>query len=301
MQQSNVSVGQSLPGAMEDGSYLNVHTAARVAGVSESTLRRLIADGFLDVVREGPRAKILIARKTAMAIRMGGTAGLKRAPTLPAREEQQARGDLARACFEKFASGMALARVVQELAVDPTLVKLLWTQWLDIQDTERRSDPPRCVFHGSRCAGVVARRVGLCEWHAPRARMLSEEQEAVLAGQTIPMGLHCAECGKLAGAGLCTACISNPTYVVEPGRVVVKARGRVLLNLSRATLAVCLEQLDELAKPKAPPPPTTLEVPTAPTVPIATIADADDHPAAPDGGCCAKHLLECIHRLGAER
>lgn len=113
--------------ASPDADMLPLRAAARVAGVSESTLRRLVADGAVEAVKQG--GSLRVATSTIVELKSGGTA-LRRAPSLGVREAERARGALAAKCFRLFASAVALEDIVLELEVDPDLVVALHGKWL---------------------------------------------------------------------------------------------------------------------------------------------------------------------------
>lgn len=214
----------------DDDSALTLHAAARVAGLSESTMRRLVRDGVVDVIKHG--GVLRVSQSTAVELR--GGAGLKRGPGVAVRAAERARGELAAECFAKFSAGKALIAIVSELQTTPSAVKALWNEWIDLQEVQRKSVVLTChhAHRGGECDGAPLANVSLCGFHASHAHHLSEEKLAVLAGREVPTAVRCSSCDTMAPRGVCSACLSAVSIAVEGEgqgrRIVVRAREKVI-------------------------------------------------------------------------
>jgi hypothetical protein len=113
-----------------EGDALPLRAAARAAGVSESTLRRLVQDGAVEAVRDGGSLKVTQA--TVVELRAGGA--LKRGPSISVREAERARGALAARCFLLFQAAVPLEDVVTQLEADPDVVVALHQKWIAMRE-----------------------------------------------------------------------------------------------------------------------------------------------------------------------
>ncbi len=205
--------------------WLSIRAAAKAAGLSESTLRRAIADGLVAAERQG--ATVRLTQQTVLELRTG--TGIKRqGPSLAAREADAQRGEVAANAFSMFANGAQLIEVVQELRQDPDVVDRLWHKWIALQETYMRSVAPRCLHAGPDCEGAPRPDAMLCLHHAEASRPLSPEQIAMLDGAAIPTAVKCSSCGKMAGRGMCSRCVSSLSVSVEGGRIAIRSGKDVL-------------------------------------------------------------------------
>lgn len=228
--EDSFSPGAAVVHVAPDDDALTLRNAARVAGVSESTIRRLAADGVIDVIKDG--GSLRVSQSTVLELRAGG--GLKRGPGIAVREAERARGALASECFTHFNAGKPLIEIVRELHTTPAAVKMLWNEWIDLQETERKSVVLKChhEHRGGECDGPPLASVSMCGFHAGRAHHLSEEKMAILAGREIPTALHCSSCDTMAARGVCATCLTAVSIAVEGEgkgrRLVVRAGQKVI-------------------------------------------------------------------------
>lgn len=216
-----------------DSAMMPLHAAARAAGLSEATMRRLVRDGLVEAVREG--RTLQITQATVLELKAGG--GLKRGPSVSMREAERARGELASMCFARFREGKPLIEIVEELQATPAAVKILWNEWRDLQESERRAVRLECLHngHADGCDGPPQPHIGLCSRHAAQSRILTAEQKAILRGQNIPDASKCTACSEFALECICTACLA--LYIVitiegEPSdrRIVVRVRDQIIAS-----------------------------------------------------------------------
>ncbi len=114
-----------------DGDALPLRAAARAAGVSESTLRRLVQDGAIETIRDAG-GTLRVTQSTVLELRTGGA--LRRGPGISVREAERARGALAAQCFRLFQAAVPLEDVVTQLEADPDVVVTLHQKWLAIRE-----------------------------------------------------------------------------------------------------------------------------------------------------------------------
>jgi hypothetical protein len=142
---------------------------------------------------------------------------------------------------------------VQRLRIDPRVIDELWDRWIGLQKKQRESVALRCLHHGTDCRGSLLPYTAVCDHHAARSRVLTQEQVAVLQGQEIPTAIACQCCGQTAGRGLCSSCASSLTVVVEgegPGRrIVVRAHGEVIAIVGAKPSRELAHQLLQEADP----------------------------------------------------
>lgn len=251
---------------------LPLRAAAKAAHISESTLRRLVQDGAVDVVR-GQGGSIRISQSTVVELRSGA---IRRGPpSIAGREADRARGELAAGCFTRFNAGKDLIAIVEELHASPAAVKALWTEWIDLQETQRKSIVLRChhANRGGECDGAPLANVSMCGRHAARAHHLTDEQAAILSGREIATALHCSSCDTMAARGVCSACMSAVTIMVEGAgagrRLVVRTRGGKVIAIGAATESRALAR--QLLVETDPPP---IDVTTA-DPPMSVVSAAD--------------------------
>ena len=216
-----------------DRAMMPLHAAARAAGLSEATMRRLVRDGLVEAVREG--RTLQITQATVLELKAGG--GLKRGPSINMRETERARGELASLCFARFREGKPLVEIVEELQATPSAVKVLWNEWRDLQEAERRAIRLECFHagHNDECDGLPQPHIGLCSRHAAQSRILTAEQKAVLAGQDVPEASKCKACGEFAIACVCADCLTLYTVITVEGeddnkKLVVRVRDQIIAS-----------------------------------------------------------------------
>ncbi|MGO9837040.1 MAG: hypothetical protein ACLP1X_22820, partial [Polyangiaceae bacterium] len=124
-----------------DGDALPLRAAARAAGVSESTLRRLVQDGAIEAIRDAG-GTLRVTQSTVLELRTGG--GLKRGPSLSVREAERARGALAAQVFALLRSKAAPDEIVERLETDPATVRALCEEWAKCRSLGTRlfAEPP---------------------------------------------------------------------------------------------------------------------------------------------------------------
>ncbi len=236
---------------------LPLRAAAKAAHISESTLRRLVQDGAVDVVR-GQGGSIRISQSTVVELRSGA---IRRGPpSIAGREAERARGELAKDAFALFARGGQLIDIVQQLAVDPDVVERLWARWVALQDLQRKTNLLSCMFehhHTVQCDGRPMAQVSLCDAHASRVRVLSEQDSLTLSmlrrGET-PMAVPCGACGNAIETGTCAKCSDAAvSFKFADGWVLVMAGKRELTRLSRAQLLSYARTLEPQRGPPAAP------------------------------------------------
>ncbi len=228
-----VDVNDTADRPSAEGDTLALPAAAKAAGVSESTLRRLVRDGLVDAIRDGH--KIRLTQATVLELQTG--AGLKRGPSISMREAERSRSDLAAECFVRFREGKSLISIVEELKALPAVVKSLWNEWLDLQSSQRRAIRLECLHagHADGCDSPPQPHIGLCSRHAAQSRILTSEQKAVLQGREIPKAAHCKACDEFATECVCANCLALYTVITVEGdshdrRVVVRVRDQVVAS-----------------------------------------------------------------------
>ena len=243
---------------VSDGDALPVRAAARAAGMSESSVRRLIADGLVTAVRDAG-GSLRLTQSTIVELRSGG--GRTRGPSIGVRTAEAARGEIAAQAFELFEGGAQLVEVVHKLRQDPDVVERLWARWVALQDIQRKTILLSCMFEHHptvRCNGRPMAQVSLCDAHASRVRVLSEQDSVTLSmlrrGET-PMAVACAACGNAIESGTCAKCSAAPISfsISEDGWLRVLAGKREVTRLSRAQLVSFAKSLDPQPEPEATP------------------------------------------------
>lgn len=270
------------PGDVSAIEMLPLKRAAKVAGVSETTLRRLIDDGAVEAIRQG--GALRISQSTVLELRTGG---LKRGAHVgvAVRETDRIRGETAADAFERFAKGEQLVDVVRELRQDPDVIERLWDRWVALQQKQRAAFDHekllKCKHEhcGEGCDGPVRVDIGLCHYHQARThfvpdgwRPVSPEAQAVLDGREIPTALHCTECDEMSARGVCSTCASKATTLTlegeDEGRHFIARRGDKVIMILSATqslgLARQLLEKPPQAQPEgtAPPAPPPVDVGT---------------------------------------
>ena len=219
--------------------------------------------------------KLMLTQATVLEIRNGSP--LKRGPTLAAREADRARGEVASEAFARFAKGAELVDVVREMHQDPDVVERLWTRWVALQETQRKSIVLTChhEHRGGECDGPPLASVSMCRHHASRARHLTDEQAAILAGREVPTAVHCTACDMMASRGVCSSCVSAVTIVVEGAgtgrRLVVRAGQKVIAIVAADKSRKLARELIE-----SDPPPIVVTTPD-PSMPVVSAADILAH------------------------
>ncbi len=242
----------------EPGALLMIAEAAKLAGMGPATLRMMIDQDRVRVVRNSDGV-MCVPRSVTLDLcdgRWRGGKGL--APfELDKKKEESVRGETTRgavaaAAFDRFAKGMSLVDVVRELRQEPDVIEVLWKKWIGLQEMQRRTSAPDCLHHGARCSGAIEDRIGLCGYHAARSRILTEEQELSLKGQTIPTAVHCVACSSIADRGVCSKCVRATTIRIEGEG----AGRRVVARAGNHTLAIVLlsqvlpDRTDKVESPK---------------------------------------------------
>jgi hypothetical protein len=218
------------PNDRPESALVTLRTAARDAGISESTLRRLVHEGVVPSVRRD--GALHITQASIVELRTGAR---KRGPSIGLRVQDQERGTTAASCFKRFHDGESLASIVMALEVDPAIVEGLWYKWKHLHEIETKG-PARCMLEhhgGFECDGLPTAQTGLCATHAARARILSNEEDATLhairTGQEISTAVCCVTCGKMADRGVCTHCLaSNGSVSVENGSLLFRIGERIV-------------------------------------------------------------------------
>jgi hypothetical protein len=242
---------------------LPIRAAAKAAGISESSLRRLVQDGVIEAVRQG--GSLHVTHATVVELRSGGR---KRGPSPGLRALQADRGETAAECFKRFRAGVPLTAIVEEIAVDPLIVEGLWNKWRHLESTQFKASPPQCVLegHGHIDCTALTPTAGLCSAHASRARILSREEEATLhamrTGKEIAKAVCCDVCGDMAAHGVCNGCMRAETRVtVEKGLLTVRIGTREIAILSIVESTALAQQVLGGGLTQAPTAPVSLSEP----------------------------------------
>lgn len=148
-------------------------------------------------------------------------------------------GQRAAAIYARLEDGQSSSAIVRELREPPEFVRRVREQWIEGYKLDRKDIEFRCA-----CGKASNPHTARCDDCFRRMRPVSEEQMALLHGQEIPTGLHCAACDRLAGRGLCGSCMHGLEIVVNGAGVVsIQVRDVQLAILTKADLQRLMSQL----------------------------------------------------------
>lgn len=132
---THAAENQALTVATPEGDALPLRAAARAAGLSESTLRRLVADGLVEAVRDAG-GTMRVTSSTVLELRTGGVR--RRGPSVGAREAERARGALAAQVFALLRSAVPLDQIVEQLECDPAVLRALVDEYVRCREISVR-------------------------------------------------------------------------------------------------------------------------------------------------------------------
>jgi hypothetical protein len=234
--------------AADDDDALPLRAAAREAGISESTLRRAIADGLVAASSEG--GVLRVTRQTVIELRTRGGA-LRRGPgpSVVAAEEREGERDAR--VFAALEAGRTVAEIIVAERIPARVVLALRQSWLDAHRADREG-----VAYACGCGAPSDPSTARCIRCFERMRVLTGAQAALLAGAELPPPgtCTCRGCGTRARIedvdALCVRCAEKLTIAERGGVLVVVLAGTVVRELSIAETRAVVGQLAHHLLPK---------------------------------------------------
>ncbi|MFI5245998.1 MAG: hypothetical protein ACHQQR_12275 [Gemmatimonadales bacterium] len=258
--------GPSVPPAA-----LSTAQVAQRLGIHPSTVKAHAVQLGGEKTREGWRFPLLKLQRVTESISIGGE-----------RERSSSKvdtGDRDARVVAALEQGKTIADIViaERVPVEQVIrLRGLWRQGhaLDQEGVKCRA-----------CGGAPDPRFAVCSTCAPRARVLSDEQAAVLHGAKIEPGTcGCFGCGSrvptMNAAHVCNACVPLVGVVVDGARLHVVVGGTVLRTLTADEVRGLVGQLGQLAPMAAVPGATSAPLGAAPLPPAGAV---EPLPAAPTG------------------
>ncbi len=212
---------------------------ARAIGVSRATIDRARRDGRLPATHDGRGWKF----KRTEVVEIGE---LRR--SVPSSARQEAEGERDARVFASFEAGKGVSAIVVDERVPARVVLALRETWLEAH----RADARGLVLTCRACSRPSDPRHAFCAEHAAHVSVLTEEQRRTLAGQDIPVSIHCTACGQVADAGVCATCADAITVAVEDGVIVVRLAARIVRELPLSLLTSSIEAASAPAAAPAP-------------------------------------------------
>jgi hypothetical protein len=211
---------------------LPLRAAAKEAKVSESTLRRLVQEGAIEAIRDAG-GTMRVTQATIIELKTRGA--LKRGPNLSVVAQEEREGERDARVFAALETGRTITEVIVSERIPARVAISLRQTWLLARQTDRQGIEFACS-----CGAASDPRTARCARCFERTRVLTDAQQATLAGTELPPpgACTCRGCGSHARVedvdALCATCAPKLTVVERGGVLAVVLAGKTVRELSVA-------------------------------------------------------------------